>query len=180
MDIVLYVLLAVLILILAVIFIRTLNFKPVSSATVSGETVNVDQDRAVENLRELVRCKTVSYRDPSLEDDGEFQKLINKLPTLYPNVFEVCEYNQLPDRALLFKWKGKLEGAPTVLMAHYDVVPVDEAGWEKPPFEAILENGIIWGRGTLDTKVTFGGILLAADTLIAEGFAFHISPSIMN
>ena len=56
------------------------------------------------------------------------------------------------------------------MMAHYDVVPVEEEHWEKPPFEGIIENGVLWGRGALDTKVTFNGVLFAANTLIKEGF----------
>jgi len=104
-----------------------------------------------------------------MEDDGEFAKLIDMLPTLYPAVFEKCEFTQLPDRALLFKWKGKSHKEPSVMMAHYDVVPVDEEKWEKPPFEGVIENGVLWGRGTLDTKVTFNGVLFAANKLISEG-----------
>jgi len=165
-----WIILAVVVVFLGVILIRTLNFKPKAQPKITDEEISFDTEKAVENLRELVRCKTVSYRDKSLEDNVEFDKLISKLPSLYPNVFKVCEYTELSDRGLLFKWEGKAHDKPTVLMAHYDVVPVDENGWDKPPFEAILENGVIWGRGTLDTKVTFNGALFSADTLIAEGF----------
>lgn len=173
MDLWIYFLLgfvAIIAVLLFVIIIRTLSFKPCDSVKVIEEEVRFEEQKAVESLRELVRCKTVSFKDSSLEDNKEFEKLISKLPQLYPNVFEKCEFKQLPDRALLFKWAGKKHDAPTVLMAHYDVVPVDEAAWEKPPFDAVLEDGVIWGRGTLDTKVTFNGVLFSADTLISEGF----------
>ncbi len=155
---------------LGVIIIRTLSFKPRANANVIDEEIIFDGEKAVENLRELVRCKTVSYTDSSLEDNAEFEKLIAKLPYLYPNVFNTCKFEELEDRALLFKWEGKKHDAPTVLMAHYDVVPALDSEWEKPPFEAILEDGVLWGRGTLDTKVTFNGVLYSADCLIAEGF----------
>ncbi len=158
-------------LLLAVLLIRTMRFKPRSAPAVQSEDEVFDTERAVRSLQQLVRCKTVSYTDPALEDDAEFQKLIDLLPTLYPNVFAACSFERLPHRALLFCWKGREEGEPAVLMAHYDVVPVDEAGWDKPAFEALIEDGVMWGRGTLDTKVTFNGILSAADHLIASGFA---------
>ena len=79
-------------------------------------------------------CKTISYKDSSLEDDAEFEKLIAKLPILYPNVCKNCSLLRFDGRALLFKWQGKNHNNPSVMMSHYDVVPVDEAGWQKPPF----------------------------------------------
>lgn len=166
----LYVLLALLIIILAVIIVRTLCFTPKAQNYLSNTTVEFDRDAAVNALQELVKCKTVSYYDKNLEDNAEFEKLYNLLPKLYPNVSEKTELIKLPDRALLFKWKGKSAEKPTVLMAHFDVVPVDEENWENPPFEGKIENGILWGRGTLDTKVTFNAILSAADNLIKTGF----------
>ncbi len=161
---------ALLIVFLAVLLIRTAAFKPKDNTKILDGEETLDRQLIVDRLCRLVRCKTVSYRDVSLEDDAEFEKLIDMLPELYPNVFKACTLTRLADRGLLFKWEGKNHGEPAVMMAHYDVVPVNEEMWEKPPFEAIIEDDVIWGRGTLDTKGTFNGVLSAADKLIAEGF----------
>ena len=164
------ILLGVFLLFIAVILIRTLTFRPKAQPPVSQEEVTFDRDAAVKALQQLVQCKTISYNDHALEDDAEFEKLISLLPGLYPRVFDICSMDRLPDRGLLLRWPGKSHAAPVVLMAHYDVVPVDEASWEKPPFAGIIEDGILWGRGTLDTKVTFNAIFSAANHLIAKGF----------
>lgn len=157
-------------LLLAVILIRAALFQPKKQKPISNEEITFDQAGAVKALQELIQCKTISYNDPAMEDDAEFQKLIDKLPSLYPAVFQACTMEQLPNRGLLFRWPGKSPENPTVLMAHYDVVPVDEAKWDKPPFSGIVEDGVMWGRGTLDTKVTVNGVLFGANQLISQGF----------
>ena len=162
--------LAVLVVFAGVILIRTLRFTPKPQPNVSQETVEFDHDKCAEDLARLIRCKTVSNYDPALEDNAEFEKLIALLPELYPQVYAACSCQQLPDRALLFRWPGKTPGDPAVLMAHYDVVPANAEKWDKPPFDGIVEEGVLWGRGTLDTKNTFNGILYAANTLIGQGF----------
>lgn len=167
---VLWILLGLIALFFAVILLRTLAFRPKAEPAVSQEEVTFDREKCIDALARLVRCRTISYNDPALEDDGEFEKLIGLLPELYPNVFRVCTLERLPDRALLFRWPGQTPGDPAVMMAHYDVVPVNEENWDKPPFEGIIEDGVLWGRGTLDTKVTFNGVLSAADQLISQGF----------
>lgn len=169
--IVLCIILSILILFLAVILIRTASFKPKAEVEHEVRPVKMDKDKVVSNLQTLVKFKTVSYYDKSLEDNSQFRALIDCLPKLYPNVFKVCEYNEISERALLFKWPGKKsDGKPSVMMAHFDVVPVEEENWSKPAFDGIIEEGVLWGRGTLDTKVTFNGVLTAADTLISQGF----------
>ena len=168
--VILYIVLALLVAFLAVILIRTLRFTPKEKPLTDVPPVSFDRDRAVSNLQQLIRCRTVSSYNPEEEDDAEFEKLIGLLPQLYPHVFATCEFSRLSGRGLLFHWKGRGTGEPAVLMAHYDVVPVEEQNWEKPPFEGIIENGVLWGRGTIDTKVTFSGILTAADHLIGTGF----------
>lgn len=165
-----YVILILVVSFIGFLLIRTLGFKPRQNVEAKEEEVTFDKEKSVETLQELVRFKTVSYKESEQEDDKEFKKLIKALPKLYPNVFENCTLKLSEERGLLFLWEGKSHDAPSVMMAHYDVVPVNESGWEKDPFAAELEDGIVWGRGTLDTKATMNGILSAAEALIKEGF----------
>ena len=157
-------------LLITVLLLRAVCFRPKTQKPLDETRVDFDKEAAVTALQKLVQCKTISYNDPAMEDDAEFKKLIAMMPALYPRVFDTCSFLELPDRGLLMRWPGKSQDAPSVMMAHYDVVPVNEESWDKPPFAGVLEDGILWGRGTLDTKVTFNGILSAADALIGQGF----------
>ncbi|MBE6975134.1 MAG: M20/M25/M40 family metallo-hydrolase [Ruminococcaceae bacterium] len=154
----------------AVVAVRTALFRPKAQPAAEPVSVSVDEKNCVRTLQALVQCRTVSNADPALEDDAEFERLVAMLPRLYPNVFVAGAMQRLPDRALLIRIPGKSDKAPTVLMSHYDVVPVDEEKWEKPPFAGIIEDGVLWGRGTLDTKVTMNAALSAADSLVGQGF----------
>lgn len=58
-----------------------------------------------------------------------------------------------------------------MLMAHIDVVPVDEdAPWQHPAFGAAVVDGNLWGRGTLDDKGCLAGIAEAVERLLERGF----------
>ena len=164
------IILGIVLLFLAVLVVRALMFNPKPQPATADTPVEFDKDAAVSALQKLVQCKTISYNDHSLEDQAEFRKLIQLLPELYPQVFATCHVQELPDWGLLIRWDGKSHDAPSVMMAHFDVVPVMEEMWEKPPFAGILEDGVLWGRGTLDTKVTMNGALSAANALIGQGF----------
>lgn len=170
MEIVIGILAAAVAALAAVILIRTAMFKPKPEDYGEFEALDFDRNEAVTDLQKLIQCATVSNRDRSKENDAEFDKLINLLPELYPNVYRVCTLNKISDRALLFRWKGRQAGEAAVLMAHFDVVPVEEENWKKPPFAGIIEDGVLWGRGTLDTKATLNGVLFAANYLIGQGF----------
>ena len=41
---------------------------------------------------------------------------------------------------------------PLLLLNHLDVVPVDRKAWKVDPFAAIIQNGELWGRGSMDMK----------------------------
>jgi len=152
------------------VIVRAIMFRPEKKKISPGEDFAIDTERAVQTLSEMIRCRTVSSRNKEEEDEAEFLRFEQLLPTLFPSVFEKCSFEKVTERALLLKWKGRSSDSPTVLMAHYDVVSVAFEDWEKPPFDAVLENGVLWGRGALDTKGTLNGILSAAEKLISEGF----------
>ena len=161
---------AIFLVIFAVLIVRALLFVPEKRKNSQPDFVSVDSEAAINSLAELIRCKTVSYSDRSLEDEAEFKRLKELLPKLFPAVYEKCILEEPNDRSILLRWKGESEELPTVLMAHYDVVSVSRDGWDKPAFEGVIENGILWGRGAIDTKGTLNAILCAAESLIKDGF----------
>ena len=169
-EIILIVLASLIVLFLSVIIARTIMFVPEKKGVSRVAPIAVNGEKAAHDLAEMIKCKTISSSNKNEEDDGEFQKFESLLPTLFPNVFAACTYEKVGDRSILIKWPGALHDSPTVLMSHYDVVSVVEDNWEKPAFSGVIEHGVLWGRGTLDTKGTLNGILQAAETLIADGF----------
>lgn len=160
----------ILVVLIAVILIRTLRFVPEKQSASVPEAIQVDGDKATRDLAEMIKCKTISHRNSDEDDESEFLKFEKLLPELFPKVFATCSFEKVGNRGLLIRWQGKSPDAPSVFMSHYDVVSVEAADWQKPAFDGILEDGFLWGRGTLDTKGTLNGILQAAELLISEGF----------
>ena len=64
-----YVILGLLAVFFAVILVRAMLFRPKKQPFVQPEAVSFDGDKAVDALAQLIRCKTISYSDPSLEDE---------------------------------------------------------------------------------------------------------------
>ena len=130
----------------------------------------IDADRAVAKLQALVRLPTVSYRDPARVDTAAFDAFLVELERQFPLLHERLDTIRVDDHALLLHWAGRRSARPVVLMAHLDVVPVDDpAAWRHPPFGADLVDGAVWGRGTLDDKGALTAICEAVETLLEAG-----------
>lgn len=154
---------------LAVVFLRAALFHPKKAKQVGLAEETFDKEKSLERFRALIRVPTVSYHESEKEDAESFRAFIALLKELYPKVHETCTPEEVQPRGLLYRWKGQKEGAVSVFMSHFDVVPAD-GQWEHPPFSADLADGRVWGRGTLDTKGTLCGILESAEHLMEEGF----------
>lgn len=158
----------ILILLAAVVLYRTFRLKPTFDPATVIPLDNTPRAAAYgEKLAKMIRCETISGRD---QDNVEkFRAFHRVLEELFPHVHDRCERIDL-DGSLLYKWAGKRNADPIILMSHQDVV---EAGgkWAHPPFSGhIDEEGRVWGRGTVDTKGSLFCIFTALEELIASGY----------
>ena len=137
------------------------------------EFPTVDGKSVAERLGLAVQYKTISYDDPKLIDGNAFLGLHRLFQTLYPLVHSHLTLETVNDYSLLYTWAGSdPELQPIMLIAHLDVVPADEESedWVHPPFSGEMDDGYVWGRGTLDTKGSVIGILEAVEYLLKQGF----------
>jgi acetylornithine deacetylase/succinyl-diaminopimelate desuccinylase-like protein len=72
-------------------------------------------------------------------------------------------YARDPDRPNLVARVEGGDAAPLLLYGHVDVVPAQPDDWTHPPFEAVVDDGFVWGRGTLDMK---GGVAMMLATVL--------------
>ena len=126
---------AVIAVFLAVIVIRTLRFTPPTPDDVTAPPVSLNEAKIVDDMCAMIRCKTVSNRDETLVDWAEFTKFQNLLQERFPLIHEKATLHKLGKTGLLYHLRGESAAAPSVCMSHYDVVPVEESGWDKPAFD---------------------------------------------
>ena len=128
-----------LVLLILIVLIRTLTFKP-KKININDSIEEVDKLNSPQKLGDILKHQTISYYQNVGTDYKHFQKCINSLKDNYPNVFKKCEFTQAKDYSICFKLKGKSSNKPSVLMAHYDVVPA-EGEWDFEPFSGEIKDG---------------------------------------
>ena len=127
----------------------------------------MEDSEVVEKLQALVRIPTISDTDLATVDPAPFEMFRTTLETSFPLLHERLDLHRIGDHALLFHWRGASDADPIVLMAHIDVVPIDEsAPWQHPPFGAEVHGDAVWGRGTLDDKGSLTAICAAVERLL--------------
>ena len=72
---------------------------------------------------------------------------------------------------LTARYPGRDSSAkPLLVIAHMDVVEADPKDWERDPFTAIVEDGYLFGRGTVDNKGSIAIAMAAALDLKRQGW----------
>ena len=134
----------------------------------------VDQGAAM-RLSEAIRFQTISnFLNPEqgAEALGGLRAHIEKS---FPAFHAAAKRELVGGHSLLYTWQGSdPKAAPIALLAHQDVVPVapgTEKDWQQPPFEGVIADGFIWGRGSWDNKGNLYAMLEAAEQMAKQGFA---------
>jgi carboxypeptidase PM20D1 len=135
--------------------------------------LSVTAGPASEHLAQAVRFPTVSHEKWPTEESA-FRGLHKFLRETYPRSFGELEVELVNEYSLLIRWPGSNSSRkPVLFTAHIDVVPVEpgtESLWTHPPFAGVIEDGFIYGRGTLDDKVGVISLLEAAEALLERGY----------
>jgi carboxypeptidase PM20D1 len=157
------------IILILILLINTLRMSSRQYALAGGEKIALS-DSSILRLAEAVKFRTVSYDTSRYIDSTAFQNLLYFLDNSYPLCHKNLQKETINALSRVYFWKGKNSALkPVILLAHLDVVP-PEGEWKEDPFGGIIKDGFIWGRGTLDDKVSVLGILEAAEKLLSEGF----------
>jgi acetylornithine deacetylase/succinyl-diaminopimelate desuccinylase-like protein len=69
--------------------------------------------------------------------------------------------------------RGSGSARPLLFLSHLDVVPVEPSKWTHPPFAGDLAEGYIWGRGSVDSKLTTVAGLMTLLLCAREGVALR-------
>lgn len=120
-----------------------------------------------ERLSEMIKCKTVSVKDSY--DDAQFAKLRDVMARLFPLIDEKAEKMTFSDDCWVYKISGKNSDRNIMIMSHHDVVAAD-GEWKFDAFSAHIEDGKMYGRGTVDTKTPLFAEFSAVEELLSEGF----------
>lgn len=162
-----------LILLVCVLVINTYT-KPSKQMKVEAAPAPEITPAALQHFKEALAFKTISYGDGTHFDTAQFLGFRKFLEATYPTFHAKLEREIVAGYTLLFTWKGKnpkLE--PIVLMAHQDVVPIEEGTesiWTVNPFAGEIKDNFIWGRGTTDDKINLISMLEAAEKLLLNNF----------
>jgi carboxypeptidase PM20D1 len=136
--------------------------------------VPVDQDAAARRLAEATRWKTIASADDPDRSADAFRGLHAQIAAGFPAFHAAAKREVIANYSLLYTWEGSDPQAPPVaLLAHQDVVPVapgTEGDWAAPPFDGVIRDGYVWGRGSWDDKGNLFAMLEAAELLAREGF----------
>ena len=109
-------------------------------------------------------CELISRPSVTPEDAG-CQVLVAERLARAGFAIEPLRYGEVDNL-----WASHGSGAPVlVLLGHTDVVPPGpREAWSSEPFEPVIRDGVLYGRGAADMKGSVAAFVVAAERFVAE------------
>jgi acetylornithine deacetylase/succinyl-diaminopimelate desuccinylase-like protein len=134
----------------------------------------VDAQAASQRLGEAIRFRTISSHEKPDQHAEALQGMQAHIEKSFPAFHAAAKREVVAKYSLLYAWEGSDPKAqPIALLAHQDVVPVapgTEKDWTQPPFDGVIADGFVWGRGSWDDKGNLYSMLEAAEAMANAGF----------
>jgi len=141
-----------------------------------SECVDERREEIISLLKELVGIPT--FTPPG----HNYDKIVDSMAPLMEEIGFDTERIDLPEDIFEERCRSvypSMEGTRSNLLAkknlgretgvlwyaHIDTVPVDEDKWDTPPFEGVVRQDRIWGRGSADDKSGCAAVIAAFQVL---------------
>ncbi|WP_126653691.1 M20/M25/M40 family metallo-hydrolase [Chryseobacterium aureum] len=190
---ILLILLGIIVILAAVVLIKTYTYPFKKNKLGTGEGWKpVKNDSAVMRFSGGLKVPTVSTGGLGEFDYAPFDQFKTYLKTSYPLVYQNTENFEVNQYGLVFRLKGSNPALePIVFLSHMDVVPPGDADvknneenvfrpddkplepvskvaedWEYGPFSGAVANGRIYGRGAIDMKGMLFSLMESMNSMI--------------
>ncbi|HET6681435.1 MAG TPA: M20/M25/M40 family metallo-hydrolase [Gemmatimonadaceae bacterium] len=120
-----------------------------TAATLGAQEPDWDavQEQTVQHLQRMIRMNTENPPGNEMQV-GAYLDSTLKAAGIETHLFEPA-----PGRAaLVARLAGNGSQRPVIIMGHMDVVGVERDKWTVDPFEAVIKDGYLYGRGAIDDK----------------------------
>ena len=163
---------AVILLVIAVFRATTVFENNQYQVTEPLTPITLDESAVINRFSQALQIPTISYDDKSKLDDDAFQTFHQHLAQSFPLVHAKTQLTKFNNYSMVYLLKGQnAQLKPALFMGHMDVVPVDEQTkdqWLQPPFSGKVVDGVIWGRGAIDDKVSVLALMESMERYLTQ------------
>lgn len=131
----------------------------------------LDTSAVVEICRDLIRIDTQNF-GPDPRTRGEAEAADYVVGLLRSWGYEPQTYESEPGRiSVLLRIEGEFPHLPALIVhGHLDVVPARAEDWSVDPFEGVIKDGYLWGRGAVDMKNMDAMMLVCLKDMAERGW----------
>lgn len=194
---ILFIIIGIVIVLIAIVIVKTFTYPFKKHATVKTEGWKVViNDSAVKRLSGGIKIPTVSTGELGDFDYSPFDTFKEYLKKSYPEVYQSTQNYEVNKYGLVFILKGSKSNLdPVLFLSHMDVVPPGDADikskeenvfrlndkalpavknvsedWDYAPFSGAVANGRIYGRGAIDMKGMLFSLMESMTSLVKNKY----------